>query len=211
MNQILNTKIEEDQPSSNKFNKKVFKFQFIISILLTIFLSSGLGYFYYSIKKKEKLSSRLINNYNITKLYANNSSETENTSTNNLFGIIEIPKLDIYYPVFSTLTDEQLKISPCKFYGGSLKENGNICIAGHNYNNSMFFSNLISLVNDDIIYIYDNFGKKYTYYVIDFYEVAENDLSPIFDYKKNSKQLTLITCNNLNSKRFIVKSIQKEQ
>ena len=154
MNQILNTKIEEDQPSSNKFNKKVFKFQFIISILLTIFLSSGLGYFYYSIKKKEKLSNRLINNYNITKLYANNSSETENTSTNNLFGIIEIPKLDIYYPVFSTLTDEQLKISPCKFYGGSLKENGNICIAGHNYNNSMFFSNLISLVNDDIIYIY---------------------------------------------------------
>lgn len=215
MNQILitpNKKNENEiQSFSYKINKNIFKFQFVISIFLAISLSSAVGYYHYSMKNKEKISNKIIDNYNITRLYSNNSSETSKEPMNNLFGIIEIPKLNIYYPVFSTLTDEQLKISPCKFYGETPQENSNICIAGHNYNNSMFFSTLSSLKKNDAIYIYDNLGNKYNYYVFDFYEVAENDLSPIFDYENNIKQLTLVTCNNFNSSRLIVKAKQKEQ
>lgn len=58
----------------------------------------------------------------------------------------------------------------------------------------------------DKIYLYDIYGYRYIYTVFDFYEVYESDLSPVFDYDKDVKELTLITCNNLNSKRFIVKS-----
>ncbi|MBO5479456.1 MAG: sortase [Clostridia bacterium] len=37
---------------------------------------------------------------------------------------------------------------------------GNLCIAGHNYNNYQFFSRLKKLKVGDIIYIYDLSRKK---------------------------------------------------
>ena len=124
--------------------------------------------------------------------------------------MIEIPKINLYYPVFSYLTEDLLRISPCKFYGDSPDVNGNICIAGHNYDNVLFFSKLSTLSQDDEIFIYDNIGNQYIYLVYDIYEVLESDLSPIFDYEENEKTLTLVTCNNFNANRIIVKAKQKK-
>lgn len=126
------------------------------------------------------------------------------------FGIIEIPKIDLYYPVFSNLSEDLLKISPCKFYGNTPDTNGNICIAGHNYDNSLFFSKLSTLSENDEIYIFDNNGNQYVYLVYNIYEVIDSDLSPIFDYEQNEKTLTLVTCNNFNSNRIILKAKQKK-
>lgn len=83
---------------------------------------------------------------------------------------------------------------------------GNLCIAGHNYDNDKFFSKLNELKKGDKINIYNENGKVYIYIVYDKYEVKSNDLSPIYDYDKNSKQLTLLTCNNFNKNRIIVKA-----
>lgn len=102
-----------------------------------------------------------------------------------------------------------LKIAPCRFSGESLVENDNICIAGHNYDNSLFFSKIGDLSTGDEILIFDNSGKEYVYYVYDIYEVDQHDLSPIFDYDNTTKTLTLVTCNNLNSNRIIVRAEQK--
>ena len=192
-------------------NKKVI-FLFI-AIIIIVILIGFIVYTSYSLQNKENLSNNLIGNYNIYKLYAdvssNNNDLVQDTQANNLFGIIEIPKINLYYPVFSNLSEDNLKVSPCKFYGDSLNDNGNICIAGHNYNNDMFFSKINLLSSNDEIFIYDNLGKKYTYIVFKNYEVKEDDLSPIYDYDKNTKELTLITCNNLNNNRFIIKAKQK--
>lgn len=125
------------------------------------------------------------------------------------FGIIQIPKIDLYYPVFSHLTEELLKSSPCKFYGDTPSVNGNICIAGHNYDNRLFFSKLSSLSSNDIIYIFDNNGFKYVYLVYNIYEVPSSDLSPVLNYEQNEKILTLVTCNNFNNNRIIVRAKQK--
>ena len=125
---------------------------------------------------------------------------------NNKFGIIKIPKINIEYSVFSNLTEEQLKVSPCKFFGENLETSGNICIAGHNYDNSLFVSNIKLIEQNDEIYIYDNFDNKCIYKVFANYEVDQDDLSPIFNYEKNTKELTLITCNNLNGKRIVIKA-----
>lgn len=208
MNQILNTKLKKKR----KLDKNFFKFQFTISILISFILICAIVYYIFSLQKKEKISNNLIGNYNIYKLYANyspgNNEKNENKTESEIFGILEIPKINICYPIFSQLSEESLKISPCKFYGESPKVNGNICIAGHNYNNSMFFSNLSLLNEDDKIYLYDNSNNKYIYTVFNLYEVKESDLSPIFDYNYSSKELTLITCNNMNLNRIIIKAKQ---
>ena len=223
MNQILSTnldnnnKLNKDNLNNNnnnintKFsnlNKNFFRLQFVISIIIIIVIISFSIYYIYSINNKEKMSKKLIGNYNIYKLYANVEKEQE-FPENNLFGIIEIPKINLYYPVLSNLTEENLKVSPCKFYGTTLNDNTNICIAGHNYNNDLFFSKINLLELNDEIYIYDKTGLNYTYLVEKNYEVKEDDLSPISNYNHNEKTLTLITCNNLNNNRFIIKAKQK--
>ena len=206
MNQILDTNFK----GKHKINKRFFKFQFIISFILFVLFIFLLIYYIFSWSNQEKFSKQLIENYDIYKLYSNNSSYSQTrTSTNdNLLGIIEIPKINLYYPVFSNINEELLKTAPCKIYGTSPGEKGNICIAGHNYNNNMFFSKINTLTVNDEIYLYDISSNKYVYKVFELYEVIESDLSPIFDYNGNFKQLTLITCNNFNSNRIIVKAKQ---
>ncbi len=210
MNQILVTNFNNKR---EKENKKIFKVQFVISIAIIIFAICFFIYYLHSLKTSENFSKKIISNYNISTLYSNNkkNNETQSSAENSIFGIIEIPKINIYYPVFSYLSEENLKVSPCKLYGANLNENTNICIAGHNYNNNMFFSNIDKLQNGDEIYIYNNNGFKYIYKVFGKYEVKENDLSPIYNYNKNEKTLTLITCNNLNNNRIIIKAKQNKE
>lgn len=81
----------------------------------------------------------------------------------------------------------------------------NLCIAGHNYNDDRFFGKIFLLRNNDKIIIKDNSNNQFTYYVYDKYEVKEDDLSPISDNKLFC-ELTLITCNNFNNNRLIIKA-----
>lgn len=208
MNQILVTRNEIYR------KKHFFIFQLIISIIVVLAIIYFIFHHFYNISKQEKLSNQIMNNYSLSRLYANisnNSLESENAeNSNELFGIIEIPKINLSYPVFNNLTEELLKISPCKFYGSTLNENGNICIAGHNYDNGKFFSNISMLQSNDEIYIYYE-NIKYTYTVTSNYEVLSNNLSPIFNYEKDKKLLTLVTCNNFNDNRIIIKAYQNER
>ena len=211
MNQILQT-ITNNKKSELTKLKKVLRFQLYISIFLIITVIYFITSHTLNLYKKEQYSSEILNNYNITKLYSNLGNITNLNSTNEdsyILGIIEIPKINIYYPIFSNYNDELLKISPCRFYGTQPGKKGNLCIAGHNYDNDKFFSKIINLDIDDEIIIYDNSNKKFFYYVFNIYEVNPNDLSPIYSYDKNSKILTLITCNNSNNNRIIIKAIDK--
>ena len=208
MNQILVTKLNK----KNNTKQNWFKFQFGISIFIVVFIILLCFFYYYNLKIKENISNNLINNYSIYRLYSSKNVQNNivEENFNGLFGIIEIPKIDLYYPIFSQLTEDLLKIAPCKFYGETPNKNGNICIAGHNYHNSSFFSKISTLTNNDNIYIFDNNGNKYTYIVYDIYEVKASDFSPMFDYPPSKKILTLFTCDVSGTNRIIVKSQQKD-
>jgi len=208
MNQILNTKLDKN---SNKLKKRNwFSFQLTISIIIVIITIILHIYNAYYLEKEANISNDLIDNYNIYKIYTTTKNELDKEGYNKLFGMIEIQKINLYYPIFSDINENLLKIAPCRFYGKTPNDNGNICIAGHNYDNSLFFSKISNLSKDDEIIIYNINGNKYIYYVYNIYEVKPSDLSPIFNYKKNEKELTLVTCNNLNSNRIILKAKQKK-
>ena len=119
MNQILETKLK-------KFKSKhiFFRIQFTISVFLIIAFVIVLILHFNSYNNKEKISSDISSNYNLYKLYSESLNET--LTDNEILGIIDIPKINIKYPVFSKFDDELLKISPCKFYGKSPKEYGNL-------------------------------------------------------------------------------------
>ena len=136
----------------------------------------------------------------------NNSQNSILYNNNEIIGFIEIPNINIYYPIFANINDELLKISPCRFSGPLPNNIGNLCIAGHNYDNNKFFSKISSLKNNDIIYVYDISNKKLAYNVFANYEVNSNDLSPTIENNSNIRELTLVTCNNYNSNRIIIKA-----
>lgn len=209
MNQILQTKLDNKKHNLIKL-KKILNAQFYLSIIFILIIGTFVIYKTFKLYKAENYSTQLLNNYNITKLYSNNiSTSSENTEDYSIMGIIEIPKINVYYPIFSTFDDNLLKIAPCKFYGPKAGKVGNLCIAGHNYDNGKFFSNISNLTINDEIIIYNSSNIKFSYFVFNIYEVKPDDLSPVYSYNNNSKELTLITCNNLNKNRIIVKASYK--
>lgn len=213
MNQILLVKNEDVEKQRNNFISKkrfIFRIQFFV---LMLFLACLIIFYIYHSKissiNSDNYAARLSDNYQVYRLYASNSNGTnssnQNTATANIIGNIEIPKIGISYPILSTLNDELLKASPCRFYG-EISDNSNLCIAGHNYDNNSFFSKIRLLNNNDKIIISDNNNKKYTFEVFNNYEVSPSDLSPIYNVtSRYKKELTLVTCNNQNNKRIIIK------
>lgn len=213
MNQIINidlnknSDLSDEKIEKNKISpKKVFNTQFYLSIIAIFIIVSLFTYYKFSLNKKENLSHSLKSNYSISQLYAKNSNNSSISNPSFIIGMIEIPSLSVSYPIFSYLDDELLKISPCKFLGEMPPASSNLCIAGHNYDNNKFFSNINLLKNGDEILIYNQIGEKFVYYVFNQYEVNDNDLSPIKEDYHGSHELTLITCNNLNQRRIVVKA-----
>ena len=125
--------------------------------------------------------------------------------TADILGVLQIDKINLRYPILSKTTDEFLQIAPCKFAGGFLNEYGNFGICGHNFDNGDFFSDLKLLELEDIIKIYNLNSRCVSYKVYDKFEVLPSDLScTVQDNTK--KEITLITCNNQNKKRLIIKA-----
>lgn len=227
MNQILYIKQDDENHSQkrkkkslNRFLKLQFIFSFIFASLAIFF------YFFFQNKsnENEKISKKLIAQYNIASLYQSNEL---NTSSDNItplenkqfqvqsqnqfqvIGLIEIPKIHLTYPILGSLSDELLKISPCKFYGPNPNEIGNLCIAGHNYDNYQFFSKLNQLKENDTISIYDLKKEKIDYFIYQSYEISSDDLSCTNQETNGFREITLVTCNNFSGKRLIVKAKEK--
>ena len=206
MNQILITNLN----NSTKNNKKVKKFKlifFISIILLLVFITN----FYITSHSKDNISNTLLNTFHLEHLYLRDNNEYTTIILNNnksyfVIGSIEIPSINLNYPILSDVDDELLKIAPCRFYGPSPNEIGNLCIAAHNYDASRFFSNIFKLNEGDTINIYDSASKKYSYYVYNKYEVLESDVSCTSQNTNNKREITLVTCNNITGNRLIIKA-----
>lgn len=121
-------------------------------------------------------------------------------------GVINIPSINVNYPILSTYTDELLKIAPCRFHGPNPNEVGNLCIAGHNYKNSKFFSKVPNLQLGDKIEITDLSGRMLTYTIYDKFIVNPDELECTSQLTNGNKEITLITCTNDNKQRHIIKA-----
>lgn len=210
MNQILITNNNNFFDNFNHQNiKKQKKYLIILSISIILFIIIVLYLLCSFISKVEqkRKTDILKNKYNIISLYSSNIGYSSLKLSNDIsiIGLIEIPKINISYPILENSNENLLKISVCKFSGPLPNRIGNLCIAGHNYKNSLMFSKLHLLTINDSIYITDLNNTKLEYVVYDKYKIKENNL----ECTKNSKniELTLITCNsNNNSERVVIKA-----
>ncbi len=213
-NEILEIPYDENQiieKQKSRIKKNKYFIQFFISIILMFIFILIFLYQIHKSNVNERLSKELLNNYSLTTLYQDENKvqiEKQSILVENPFviGIIKISKINLNYPIISDTNPELLKISLCRFAGPMPNEYGNLCIAGHNYVDNKFFSNLSKLKKGDIIEIYDLYGKQINYTVFDKYEVNANDLSCSKQDITNERIITLLTCNNVNGKRTVIKA-----
>ena len=121
-----------------------------------------------------------------------------------VIGTIEIPKIDIKYPILIESNEDSLSKSVTRVGNGKVNEIGNLCIAGHNYIDGSMFGKIDKLENGDEIYILDLYGNKQTYKVFNKYITNPNDVSVVENAKTDKKEVTLITCTNGNKNRLII-------
>jgi LPXTG-site transpeptidase (sortase) family protein len=122
----------------------------------------------------------------------------------NVVGTIEIPAINLQYPVLEEATKSSIEASVAVNGGPGLNQIGNTIIIGHNYRNGTFFSNNKNLVEGDKIYITDNSGNKITYSIFNIYTTTTDD-SEYYDRETDGKrEVTLVTCTDDTKNRLIV-------
>lgn len=191
--------------------KRKYQLQFILSFSIALIFLVFLFWKLYQNQQQEKIAKELLNSYQLSTLYSNSGQYNADKSSFEaiskspfVIGMIKINKINLSYPILSESNDDLLKISLCRFTGPMPNEVGNLCIAGHNYEDERFFGRLNELEIGDQIEIYGLFGQKQNYHVFKKYEVEASDLSCTDQNTENNKILTLLTCNNLNDKKRIV-------
>lgn len=150
----------------------------------------------------------------------NNSTQntTSQTATYNIngenytiVGVLNIPSLNIEYPILSETSTKLLKVSLNKYWGANPNEVGNMVVVGHNYKNNKFFSNLSKIQLGAIVKITDLDGKTLDYKVYDTEVIDPYDNSCTSQLTDGKTEITLITCHYENgsnhaTKRFVVKA-----
>ena len=186
--------------------KKVYNVLLIILIIIAIILST---YIIVTRVKRSKNQLALANKVNeIESIIKQDSNEVQTTYEGfSCIGIIEIPKIQIKYPIIdATPTFENMRVSICKFWGSKLHDVGNFCIAGHHTYDGTMFGNLNKLEMNDIITITDMEGVKLDYLVFDKLVIDPNDTSIVNSVDPSTREITLITCINRNKSRLIIKA-----
>lgn len=125
----------------------------------------------------------------------------------NIEGIIEIPKIELKYPIINETNDKAMKVSVTKFCG-NINEVGNYCLAGHNNLDGTMFGKVKKLEIGDIIKLTDLYGETVEYKIFDIYVINPNDVSCTNIVEENTREITLITCTNGRANRLITKARQ---
>ncbi len=125
--------------------------------------------------------------------------------------VLTIPSIEIKYPVLTETSEDLLKISLNKFWGGEPNTVGNYCIVGHNYsNNGKLFGKLSKIQNGDTVNLQDSTGRILEYKVYNKIIVEPDDVSATSQLTNGKKEITLITCANSGTQRLVVKCREVE-
>ena len=123
-------------------------------------------------------------------------------------GKIEMPSVNLRYPILDTMTNANaLEVSVCIQYGVPLNSVGNTVIIGHNYKNGLFFGSNKNMKTGDQVYITNySTGVKKTYSIYSIYQTEESDTSFYNRDTGGKSEITLVTCQNNNKYRLVVKA-----
>lgn len=146
--------------------------------------------------------------------------EILNINGNGIMGYIEIPKIDVYLPIYHGTSEDSLNNGVGHLVGSSLPIGGNethTVLTGHSgVIGNRLFSDLEQMKVGDVFYLYI-LNVKLAYKVTEIHIVEPYDTS-LLSVKRNEDRCTLITCTpfGINTHRLLVQadripSVEAEQ
>lgn len=195
----------------------------IINILLVLFILAAiivLGIIIFRVSKYKKNSEEAVE---VVAQIEKEFEEVTKPNTDNevkekveveykgysVVGIIEIPKINIKYPILNKTNDDSMQYSITKFAGGDVNSIGNFVVAGHNYLDGSMFGKVKQLQIGDEIKLTDLYNNTVTYEIFDIYSVDPNDTSILESEDEEAREVTLITCTKGHIERLITKAREK--
>ena len=127
----------------------------------------------------------------------------------NVVGKIEIPSIDLAYPILERTTPDSIELAVSVLYGPGPNQIGNTTIVGHNYRNGSFFGNNDKLVLGDKIYITDNSGTRLKYNIYNIYETTPDDSDFITRDTNGKREISLSTCTDNSKSRLIIWAVEE--
>ena len=121
-------------------------------------------------------------------------------------GIIEIPKINIKYPIIDHTNEETMKVSITKFWGPQANEIGNYTVAGHNNKDGTMFGKTKYLQIGDKIKLTNLKNETLEYEVFKIYSIDPDDVSCVESVESGTREITLITCTNGHKNRLVTKA-----
>ena len=118
-------------------------------------------------------------------------------------GKIEIPRIDLEYPILEANADT-IMVAVGFIYGPGLNEVGNNVIIGHNFRDGRFFSNTDKLSIGDKIYITDLSNRRLEDKITKKYITDANDFSYAVRDTKGKREISLSTCTDDVSGRLVI-------
>ena len=122
--------------------------------------------------------------------------------------IIEIPKINIKYPIIDHTNEETMKVSITKFWGPQANEIGNYTVAGHNNKDGTMFGKTKYLQIGDKIKLTNLKNETIEYGVFKIYSIDPDDVSCVESVESGTREITLITCTNGHKNRLVTKARQ---
>lgn len=123
-------------------------------------------------------------------------------------GIIEIPKINIKYPIIDHTNEETMKVSITKFWGPQANEIGNYTVAGHNNKDGTIFGKTKYLQIGDKIKLTNLKNETIEYEIFKIYSIDPDDVSCVESVENGTREITLITCTNGHKNRLVTKARQ---
>ena len=170
----------------------------LVAVILVAIIALVVGSVYFVTHKEKKTEEKQTN--------ASASDEKKMPKTYegyDVLGQIVIEKIDLKEYILDSTENAAMDKAPVKLYGDKLNQEGNFCIAGHNYDE--IFASLIELDVGDEFYIEDKEGNIQDYKITQVLEVEPTDLTPLMPVE-DKIEVTLITCEKDVTERLVLKA-----
>lgn len=122
-------------------------------------------------------------------------------------GTIDIPRIDVHYPVIDYVAATSLNLGITHFAGPGLNQPGNVVLAGHRAWGNLFFTRIDQLQQGDLIRLTDSRHTRVEYVVVGHRQVTPQNTSVLAQPTDGKRHLTLIACTYDLRNRYIVDAI----
>ena len=123
-------------------------------------------------------------------------------------GIITIDSISLVYAVVEGVKDSNIGVAIGHFPDSvAIGAEGNCALAGHNGGHySRYFKDIKKLKKGDPVILTDLNGYEYEYNVTESFICEPTDLDVVVDLGIKGKYLTMVTCTNGGTQRYIVRA-----